>query len=548
MASLGESQLEWEVFCGRGNNFSVWVDGDFGHCFEQLVFSCTTHILFAAASIYHTWSQSHRRIAGPLPRSPTLHTRLAISIAIALVPLFLISLTYLLLESNMSLVDIITACVKIITWLMHSGFVFRHHRMYHVHIRGPVAVIISFFLTAISTGIQLRTVIFHVINYSHFLNDVDKYTTYVTTGFYVLYILSLIPYRRPPLTHHNYSFSIQDADSIGSVSSPESEPLLGAGRPQSYGGIPRSISEDGQALGIAEDYNNCLSKFTFFWVRSLMVKGAMNSLRRSRDLYDLPHKLRTLYIEDKFKATLEPQSGNELIRGRSLEASGSTDSVGSSIGPIPDIQYSKPLTTATCARSLLSALNSCFGVEYYSLGIIKLLSDLLAFAGPILLNYLVSYMENSKEPTYHGYLYAAGLFGSTLVGAFLSSHFSYRITNCGLKIRAAVITTVYRKTMCASPVAIAKFSTGEVVNFMSTDTDRIVNFCPTFHQFWSLPFQVVLSLYLLYQQVGLAFLAGLAFGIILVPINRWIANKIGQLSTEMMCHKDSRVKVNYNDF
>ena len=35
---------------------------------------------------------------------------------------------------------------------------------------------------------------------------------------------------------------------------------------------------------------------------------------------------------------------------------------------------------------------------------------------------------------------------------------------------------------------------------MSTDTDRIVNFCQSFHQFWSLPFQIVISLYLLYQQ------------------------------------------------
>ena len=41
----------------------------------------------------------------------------------------------------------------------------------------------------------------------------------------------------------------------------------------------------------------------------------------------------------------------------------------------------------------------------------------------------------------------------------------------------------------------------QVVNFMSTDTDRIVNFCPSFHQFWSLPFQIAVSLYLLHQQV-----------------------------------------------
>lgn len=44
-------------------------------------------------------------------------------------------------------------------------------------------------------------------------------------------------------------------------------------------------------------------------------------------------------------------------------------------------------------------------------------------------------------------------------------------------------------------------------------------------------------------KVGVAFLAGLGFAIILIPINRWLANKIGQLSKAMMEQKDGRVKV-----
>ena len=87
----------------------------------------------------------------------------------------------------------------------------------------------------------------------------------------------------------------------------------------------------------------------------------------------------------------------------------------------------------------------------------------------------------------------------------------------GLKVRAALITEVYRKSLSISLATMSKYSTGQVcvlnsecvsvgcclqvVNFMSTDSDRIVNFCQSFHQFWSLPFQIVISLYLLYQQV-----------------------------------------------
>lgn len=74
-------------------------------------------------------------------------------------------------------------------------------------------------------------------------------------------------------------------------------------------------------------------------------------------------------------------------------------------------------------------------------------------------------------------------------------------------------------------------------------------------------------MYLLYAQVGLAFLAGLSFAVLLIPINRWIAvkvgnyfgfffsrihqftnctefpNHLGKYSSEMMTAKDKRVKL-----
>ena len=152
---------------------------------------------------------------------------------------------------------------------------------------------------------------------------------------------------------------------------------------------------------------------------------------------------------------------------------------------------------------------------------------------------------------------------------------------------------------------------------MSTDTDRIVNFGISFHMFWSLPFQIIVALVLLYlqvsssnfvhvvftkhsyknviiannsvsnlitlvflyvsmqrdiacsscllfsalqysvvilfslslslslSQVNLASLTGLAFCILLIPVNRWLAVKIGKLSTRMMAQKDNRVKVSW---
>ena len=111
-------------------------------------------------------------------------------------------------------------------------------------------------------------------------------------------------------------------------------------------------------------------------------------------------------------------------------------------------------------------------------------------------------METKSEPEQNGYIYAAGLFTSTLLGAVISSQFDYNCKVVGFKIRTAIITTIYRKSLSVSNVSMTAFTTGQITNFMSTDTDRIVNFCPSFHAVWSLPFQIGVSLYLLYQQVG----------------------------------------------
>lgn len=45
---------------------------------------------------------------------------------------------------------------------------------------------------------------------------------------------------------------------------------------------------------------------------------------------------------------------------------------------------------------------------------------------------------------------------------------------------------------------------GDVNTLMSVDSGRVVNLLLSFHELWSLPMQMVLALYMLYTQVGLA--------------------------------------------
>ena len=52
-----------------------------------------------------------------------------------------------------------------------------------------------------------------------------------------------------------------------------------------------------------------------------------------------------------------------------------------------------------------------------------------------------------------------------------------------------------------------KLSTGQIVNHMSIDTDSIVNAVPNIHSLWSMPFQLIVTFYLLYYQIGISFVS-----------------------------------------
>ena len=463
---------DWNKLCGHSDgNFTIWDNGDFGHCFEQFVIVCLCHLVFACISTHHLIKHRNRGVPGQIPHSPTLYVRFATTVGLLLLPVLLLVLEFLYRRIHPSLVDIVSWVIKAVAWLLHSGFVWRLRKYYHIHIRGPVSMIVSFLLTTGSVIIQLRTVIRHMEHGTSYFDSVESYTVFVTAGLHFIYSLSLIPWRRAHIRGYVSAYqSIND--------STEQEV---ADRFRGYG----SISTLREELGRADDDAGMLSRLTFWWVNPLMQHGSIDNINSSRDLFQLPAKLNTRAIDIKFSSHFDLKSPHVVNSVQHDDISG--------------VEY--PLDAAK-RPNLLKALNKTFGCEYYSLGLLKFFGDGLGFAGPLILNLLVTYMENPNEPRWHGYVYAAGLFLSTLLGSILSTHFNYHVSVVGLKIRAALITTVYKKSLKISTVTMSRSTVGEIVNFMSTDTNRIVNFCPSFHAFWSLPVQTAVSLYLLYTQVS----------------------------------------------
>jgi ATP-binding cassette subfamily C (CFTR/MRP) protein 1 len=206
--------------------------------------------------------------------------------------------------------------------------------------------------------------------------------------------------------------------------------------------------------------------------------------------------------------------------------------------------------------SLLRALASTFGPQYYFAGFLKWLSDTLAVAGPLASGALIVHVQltataataandgstsplPAAPPAWHGYGLAVALFFIVSVSSVLNQHSQHIAAMTSVAVRSVgapflpqlfafcstragsvqtLIQAIYRKILTLSPAARAEMSTGRIVTLMSTDTARLEKACQFLHVLWTAVAQAILIVIFLYQTLGPASFAGVSALLVLGPI------------------------------
>jgi hypothetical protein len=136
------------------------------------------------------------------------------------------------------------------------------------------------------------------------------------------------------------------------------------------------------------------------------------------------------------------------------------------------------------------------------------IAALLSFVPVLILKDLVSYFEfvASEAPgDYDGYanpwaeVVALGVL--PLLVSCLQTRHQAVMAHCGVFVRTAVSTMLYRKSLRVSAAGRAKTSTGQVVNMMSNDTMQLQRFMQFVGLTVVAPLQIIVALYLIYREV-----------------------------------------------
>ncbi|XP_030766381.1 multidrug resistance-associated protein 7 [Sitophilus oryzae] len=508
--------------CGD-EGFEIWnmTRNDLGICFQQLVLDIPVLCLLAISSSYY-FGYSGGLVSRGSTQLIAINMRCFLTFLLAFLPVVQIYVYAYHTAEKIPQIAYFLSAVQGISWFVHILYILNLRRRLGKNPRGPMIICVLWCLIFVLTVVSLRS---HFLALKYTLRT--EYSAYLAYGMSIIYLIVQVFYGFTLIPGDSDATELNFVDRYSEIG--EQQPLL-------HNAYVRFI-EDGDPtyLGVAMEDASVLSKLLFSWVEPLMQKGVKGQLKTSEDLFDLLHCLSCSAVSGELHRNfLQIYSAG----GQNNEQQEDEATTSDTIRLQPEVQVKK------LDYSLVKALHKVFWVEFYSIGILKFVGDCANFASPMILNKLISFIEDKNEDIAYGYLYAGGLLLSTFIAAMADSHFSFLMSMIGFRIKGALITTIYRKTLSVSPHVLNNhFSLGEIVNFMSTDTDRIVNACPSFHSMWNIPFQLAITLYLLYVQVGPAFLAGVLFSIILIPINKAIANKIGTLSAKMMEKKDARVKI-----
>eukprot|EP00238_Polyblepharides_amylifera_P013256 CAMPEP_0196578562 /NCGR_PEP_ID=MMETSP1081-20130531/7432_1 /TAXON_ID=36882 /ORGANISM="Pyramimonas amylifera, Strain CCMP720" /LENGTH=1552 /DNA_ID=CAMNT_0041897827 /DNA_START=34 /DNA_END=4692 /DNA_ORIENTATION=+ len=200
--------------------------------------------------------------------------------------------------------------------------------------------------------------------------------------------------------------------------------------------------------------------------------------------------------------------------------------------------------------SLTRALVHAFFRPFILAAVFKCIYDSLQFVGPQVLNAVITYLDPEMTPSkwvswlpdhLQGYFIVAVMFVSGLLQTCVLHQYFYRVFNVGMNLRAAIVLAIYRKSLCITSATKQQSNTGLIVNLMSTDATRIQDVTTYLAVLWSAPFQMVLALYFLWEEVGVATFAGFGVMVVTAPINGFIARRLRVLAKAVMSVKDERI-------
>ncbi|EDV31158.2 uncharacterized protein Dana_GF14687 [Drosophila ananassae] len=194
--------------------------------------------------------------------------------------------------------------------------------------------------------------------------------------------------------------------------------------------------------------------------------------------------------------------------------------------------------------NLLRALLRVFGWYFGLLGLVLVLLELgFRTLQPLFLLELISYYSRGTDSIESAYYYAGGVILCSALNVIIMHPYMLGTMHVGLKMRVGMCSMIYRKALRLSKTALGDTTAGHVVNLMSNDVGRLDLATIFVHYLWVGPLETLFITYLMYRQIGIAAVFGVAFMLLFIPLQAYLGKKTSGLRLKTALRTDERVRM-----
>lgn len=162
---------------------------------------------------------------------------------------------------------------------------------------------------------------------------------------------------------------------------------------------------------------------------------------------------------------------------------------------------------------------------------------------PIFLGGLISFYSTPNGDINTAYMYAGAVVLTSALNVLCMHPYVLAQLHCGMKMRVAVCSMIYRKALKLSKNALGDTTAGQVVNLLSNDVSRLDLAIMFVHYLWVGPVETVIVTYLMYREIGVSAFVGVAFLLSFIPLQGWLGKKTSTLRLRTALLTDERVRM-----
>ncbi|CAG0881126.1 unnamed protein product, partial [Darwinula stevensoni] len=253
-----------------------------------------------------------------------------------------------------------------------------------------------------------------------------------------------------------------------------------------------------------------------------------------------------LELDDLFGV---PQEDESEILGEKLQRQWERELKTANIldGHLDTGQMTKKEKQKIKTPSLLKAIIRTFGGKYALTGILAFIEEcVLKVAQPVFMALLIRYFSGNWKygnETYWGWLFGTGVILCSLLYIFTHHALFFIIGRCGMQIRVACGSIIYRKALKLSKCALSRTTSGQMVNLLSNDVNRFDQSVIYLHYLWIGPIQAIISTVILWLEFGISSLSGIAFLILFASSQGQMGRWFSRLRSMTAKKTDERVQL-----